>query len=310
MKVSPEILNELLTISPLLAKLDRVNVFGVPEGYFDDLNLRISSYVSGNWNEDLKMPNKRNLQEVPPGYFENLSDSILAKVKAAYPESAKDEIRILSSMLYYLKDENVFTVPNGYFDSLSKSILSRLAASDSENVEEEIRNLSPVLFNLRNKNVFSVPSGYFESLSENLKMGMEIPESKVISIKKRWTVWKYAAAAIATGIIAVFSFQLFNNSNTKDKDSGNAAYSTLPDYVKASLQYKNEDDLNAGLAQLNSTEIAKYLEKNGNVMDNELLTNNTDLSEMPSQEDYLNDSDALNNYLDRINAEKVKNATP
>jgi hypothetical protein len=31
---------------------------------------------------------------------------------------------------------------------------------------------------------------------------------------------------------------------------------------------------------------------------------------MPSQEDYLNDSDALNNYLDKINGEKVKNATP
>jgi hypothetical protein len=310
MKVSPEILKELMTISPLLANLDKVNVFRIPEGYFDDLNLRISSFVSVNRNEELKAPNKSNLQEVPPGYFENLSDSILAKVKAVYPESAKEEIRLVSPMLYYLKDESIYTVPNGYFDSLSKSILSRLAASDSENVEEEIRKLSPVLFNLRNKNVFSVPYGYFEFLSENLKKVMEAPEAKVISIKKWRTVWKYATAAIITGIIAVFSFQFFTNWNTKDKNSENAAYATLPDYVKASLQYKNEDDLNAGLVQLNNTEIVKYLEKNGNVMDNELLTNNTDLSEMPSQEDYLNDSDALNNYLEKINGEKVKNATP
>ena len=310
MKLSPEILKELLTISPLLAKLDKVNVYRVPEGYFDDLNLRISSFVSANRNKDLKIHDKSNLQEVPPGYFENLSDSILAKVKAAYPESAKEEIRLLSSMLYYLKDENVYTVPNGYFDSLSKSILSRLAAPDSENVDEEIKKLSPVLFNLRNKNVFSVPYGYFESLSENLKKKIEIPEVKVVSIKKRLTIWKYAAAAIVTGIIAVFSYQLFNTSYTDDRNSGIAANASLPDYVRASLQYKNEDELNAGLAQLNSTEIVKYLEKNGNIMDNELLTNNTDLSEMPSQEDYLNDSDALNNYLDKINAEKVKNATP
>ena len=36
-----------------------------------------------------------------------------------------------------------------------------------------------------------------------------------------------------------------------------------------------------GIAKLSDDDIAKYLEKNGNVMDNELLINNTDVSEMP-----------------------------
>ena len=54
--------------------------------------------------------------------------------------------------------------------------------------------------------------------------------------------------------------------------------------------------------KLSDDDIIKYLEKNGNIMDNELLTNNTDVSEMPNQDDYLNDENTLNQYLDKIDA--------
>ena len=53
-----------------------------------------------------------------------------------------------------------------------------------------------------------------------------------------------------------------------------------------------------------------YLEKNGNIMDNELLTNNTDVSEMPSQVDYLTDENTLNTYLDKIDAETSDKSNP
>src|SRR3978361_1869001 len=102
MNLSPEIFEELKAISPLLAGLERINVFQVPEGYFNGLNLRIADYAILNNTSAVDNINKRTLQQVPAGYFDTLSDSILAKVRAAYPESAEDELRKLSPVLYNL----------------------------------------------------------------------------------------------------------------------------------------------------------------------------------------------------------------
>ena len=88
MNPAPEILNELKAISPLLASLEKINVFKVPEGYFNELHLRIADYARLNHTSAVDNINKRNLQQVPPGYFDTLSDAILAKVKTTYPESA------------------------------------------------------------------------------------------------------------------------------------------------------------------------------------------------------------------------------
>ena len=343
MNPSPEILNELKAISPLLAGLERINVFQVPEGYFNELHLRITNYALVNDTTAEENINKRNLQQVPAGYFNTLSDSILAKVRATYPESTEEELRRLSPMLLALKS-NVFSVPDGYFESFAENIVKGLnpSAVDPENAEEELRRLSPVLLALKGnvftvpdgyfesfaeglaerldlqladsesaeeelrhlssilpvlkKNVFSVPDGYFESFAEDIVQRVKPQPARIITMKKRNSWWKYAAAAVITGTIAVFSLQIFNTN------TGKSVVSALPDYVKASFQYKTEDDLNAGIAKLSDDDIINFLEKNGNVMDNELLTNNTDVSEMPSQADYLTDENTLNTYLDKIDA--------
>jgi hypothetical protein len=302
MNPSQEILNELKAISPLLAGLEKINVFRVPDGYFNELHLRIADYAILNNTSAVDNINKRNLQQVPPGYFDTLSDSILAKVKATYPESAEEELRKLSPMLYTLKS-NVFSVPDGYFESFAGDVVERLKLkqANSESAEEELRELSPMLYTLKS-NVFSVPDGYFESFAGDVIKRLKPQRAKIITMKKRDSWWKYAAAAVVTGAIAVGSLQLFNSSPGLNTE--------LPGYVKASFQYKTEDDLNAGIAKLSDDDIIKYLEKNGNIMDNELLTNNIDVSEMPSQTDYLIDENTLNTYLDKIDAGTVDNSKP
>ena len=349
MKNSPEILKELMAISPLLAGLEKVNILSVPEGYFNELHFRITNYAILNNTSPVENINKRNLQEVPDGYFDTLSDSILAKVKAIYPESAEEELRNLSPVLYNLKGENVFTVPIGYFDNLNDSILAKANAGDVESAEEELQNLSPVLYNLKGENVFTVPTGYFDNLSdsifakataddsesaerelrtlspllyslkgenvftvpigyfdsfaENVTEKLMPVSAKVINMKKRTSWLKYAAAAIITGIITVTSFQLF-------KGSTHNSLASLPSYFNASYQYKTEAELDAGIAKLDDADIAKYLEKNGNVLDNTLLTTNTDESNLPSSTDYLNDENTLNEYLDKIDAQNSSKLTP
>ena len=303
MKNSPEILNELMAISPLIAGMEKVNVFTVPEGYFNELHSRITNYAILNNSSPVENINKRNLQEVPAGYFDSLSDSILAKVKAAYPEGAGEEISKLSPLLYNLKQGNVFTVPEGYFHNLSDSILANVKATNAENAEQEIKNLSPMLSGLKGENVFSVPEGYFESFAENVTKKLKPSPAKVVSIKKRTSWLKYAAAAVVTGAFAVTSLQVFRGSSHNSESS-------LPGYIQASFQYKTEADINAGIAKLDDATIAKYLEKNGNLLDNELLINNTDVSEMPSESDYLKDENTLNEYLDKIENKKTSKSTP
>jgi hypothetical protein len=257
MITSPEILDELKGISPLLAGMEKVNVFHVPEGYFNDLHSRIANYAMLNDNIETEIT-ETNLPKVPAGYFDTLSDQILSKIKTIYFESAEEELRKLSPMLYALKGENIFAVPKGYFESFTGEVLEKIKPAPA----------------------------------------------KIVSMKSSRSWWKYAAAAVVTGAIAITSLQIFNGSHDKD-----ILASVSPD-IKASFQYKNEEQLDAGIAKLSDDEIIKYLENNGNVMDNELLTNNTDVSEMPSQSDYLSDENTLNTYLDKIDAEAADKLTP
>ena len=398
MKISPEILNELKAVSPLLAGMEKVNVFQVPEDYFGELSQRIASYTILNNISAVDNIAKINLQEIPVGYFNTLSNSIMAKVKATYLETAEEELQGISSMLFSLKDANVFSVPENYFNSISDSIIAKVKtnntetigeelrsisstlyslkdvnvfsvpenyldsvsdsifaklktsitetageelrsisptlfslknvnvflvpenyfisvsdsiiakvkANNAETAEEELRSISHTLFSLKSANVFTVPENYFESFSDNVNEKVKPQPAKIISMNSRKSWWKYAAAAVVTGVIAFGSLQIFNNVLTNHY----VVASNLPGYIKASFQYKNEDDLNAGIAKLSDADIIKYLEKSGNIMDNELLTNNTDVSEMPDQTEYLNDENTLNKYLDKIDAETDNKSTP
>jgi len=115
-----DILNELKTVSPFLAEIEKVNVFEVPKDYFTDLDKKIFTSVF------LQQVEKNEPQQVPEGYFESLSDTILSKIKNETPATAMEEIRQLSPALHYLKEENVFSVPENYFDNLSNRILDKI----------------------------------------------------------------------------------------------------------------------------------------------------------------------------------------
>jgi len=125
MDKSNEILDELKGISPLLAGMEKINVYKVPEKYFDGLAERITIYAFLN-QENRTDFNKNPGQQVPEKYFDTLSDQILSKIKKQTTESANKELQTLSSLLFSLKDKNVFTIPSGYFENVSNSIIQML----------------------------------------------------------------------------------------------------------------------------------------------------------------------------------------
>lgn len=255
MKKSTEILDELRSISPVLAEIEKVNVFHVPEGYFIDLDEKIATNVF------LKQDEKNSFQKVPEGYFDSLSSKILSRINEG--ESAESEIKSISPALHYLKEEKVFTVPEDYFDDLSDRILNRI--------------------NGQNTKIISFDS------------------------PRKW--WKYAAAAIITGIITITSLQIFKTTNSNSGKNMATASENIPAYVQLASKYKTPRQLDQGIASLTDDEIARYLEKNTTILDDEALTKNTDTKELPTPDDYLIDDHALDNYLQKINVESTNKNT-
>jgi hypothetical protein len=234
MKTNEDILNELLTISPLLAGIDRKNVFTVPEGYFNTLNQHIINRTVHN----------QTLSSVPEGYFDNLAGQVLNKIKAEEDVT----LETLAPHLQALQHINVFRVPNGYFNDLASVVLNKIQRP-----------------------------------------------ARVIEIQRR-SIWKYAAAAIVTGFIAVNSLWTFNNTS-QPVASKTFQKLGLPSYFSEAYQYKTEDELNEAIASLPSDDIVSYLQNTGTVADNEQLNSAIDTKNMPSQDDYLNDENTLETYL-------------
>ena len=116
-----DILNELMELSPTIAAIEKVNVFRVPQGYFEYLAADI---LMGIATENGSANHASPIDDVPAGYFDGLSGSILAKIKTQQTEDAATEIRALSPMLYSIQNENVFEVPQGYFEGLSETVLN------------------------------------------------------------------------------------------------------------------------------------------------------------------------------------------
>ncbi len=126
MKLSNDILDELTALSPLLAGMEKTNVFTIPTGYFEGLDETILASVKESDTVLLNSISKNVVFDIPQGYFENLSGNILDKIKASQSANDESELKVLSPMLYSIQNENVFEVPSGYFDSISDTILNKI----------------------------------------------------------------------------------------------------------------------------------------------------------------------------------------
>ena len=124
MENSIDILNELRELSPTIAAIEKVNVFRVPQEYFEYLGADI---LMGIETENRSVNAASSIAEVPAGYFDSLAGSILAKIKTdAVEDDGAAEIRALSPMLYSIQNENVFEVPQGYFKNLAAEVLDKV----------------------------------------------------------------------------------------------------------------------------------------------------------------------------------------
>jgi uncharacterized protein YihD (DUF1040 family) len=296
MEISKDILNELKELSPVVAGIQKVNVFTVPNGYFTRLAEDILVGISEGDNNLLSsVPNQSAIQ-IPQGYFESLADNILSKIKEE--ESTDNELRELSPVLHSMQSKNVFAVPKNYFESLSGKILNTINKDNKEEIAAtELEGLSPILDNLKDKNVFNVPQNYFELLPAKIVAGLQPQQAKVVTMRKRSiTLLKYAAAAIFTGVMALGAYKFIG---------GNKA--GIDPVIAAGQQIARENKFDDEMAKVTDTDIVKYLEENGSDADEALVANTINADELPTEEDYLTDDKALDKYLDNFNINDLKN---
>ena len=186
-----EWLNEYMS----LKQVNPNNPFKVPDGYFDELEQQIVSFIK---LDELKTSAPSQGFTVPENYFEELSSNINSRINI---EEASD------------KEATGFEVPAGYFEDLSQQIQSRIM------VEEALTESAET---------FAVPQDYFNQLTENiLNKTSNQPEVVKPEIKRNGIVrqlfassaFKYATAACLTLAVGATIFLSQNSNNVVSHDS-------------------------------------------------------------------------------------------
>lgn len=125
MNLKEEILNELSALSTTVAAIPRLNVYSVPDGYFNHFSDSVLALIHPEEQFSFEH-SKQSSMSVPEGYFEGLADSILNKIKQEGTENAGDEIKRISPAVAQIGNSNVYTVPEAYFESLDFLISQRI----------------------------------------------------------------------------------------------------------------------------------------------------------------------------------------
>lgn len=165
-----------------LDKIAKINIFKVPQNYFEELT---ASILKQTTESTTSLSSKKQTPfAMPDGYFEGLSAKIMGRI---------EQIEKKNIDLENLERVNVFRVPDNYFQELEVNT----------NIER-----------FGKTNIFKVPEGYFESLSGKTLSNIA-PQAK--TIKVNW--WKtpqikWSAAASVVLIVGLwFGIPQF----TKDK---------------------------------------------------------------------------------------------
>jgi hypothetical protein len=281
-----QILSELQLLSPTLAGISRVNVFKVPEGYFDLLSSRLLLQIH---SEGLDSASPVSGMAVPEGYFENLADNVMARIKKETMGEMQVETHGISSLVAEIGKKNVFNVPEGYFKGLPQAITERKNRLIND-VEEETRNISVLVAGIGNKNIYSVPRGYFNELPGVITGKINKP-ANVVSMKNRFAAFKYAAAAVVTGLVGVSVFLMLNrNDDTKPSRQTMALMSEANQIIQTNSFDKE-------LSSISDAAIVSFLESKGQDVEAALVASLADEKNLPDAADYLINENTLDDVL-------------
>ena len=205
-------------------------------------------------NSQLANLQAANPYALPEGYFDNLPAFMLARIKASSATNTGEELSYLAPAISNLSKEMPYAIPSGYFENLAESVLQKIN-EQALSPEKELETISPLLSSLKKEMPYRVPAGYFENIAATTILKEEpVKEAKVVSfISRKW--FRYAAAAVITGIILLAGFQFFN---IEKEPGGKALAKFTRDIKKMDEQQKNDmiDFFDAGLDGKESAQLS------------------------------------------------------
>lgn len=234
MKKDTTILNELRELSPVVASVGNACPYQVPQGYFEQLPVQVMLKIAvrEKAGEDPTVNiSKDNVYEVPQGYFDSLAGTIMSRIRSEEAAAKADEPDFSAPVWKMLGKKMPYQVPQGYFTDSADNILAGVQAIAF--VNDELENLSPLMSSLRHKEVYEVPAGYFDQFAGTvLEKVQEKQAGKVISMGFTRKLFRYAAAAVITAVLATGAWMYFKP----------AAPVTAPESVASLSELKNISD--------------------------------------------------------------------
>ncbi len=220
-----------------------------------------------------------NVFHVDDAYFSTLPEIIIAHINAGNAFTSTKNL----------------AVPEGYFESLAANILNKIYAHEN-GVAAELSEISPLLADIENKETYKVPESYFNNLTF---VGEQPETAKVISLSNPRSFFKYAAAAVITGLLGLSIVNIVDNNKAVDPLI-TTAETTLGSTQQNSLALNGNFD--EALKNISDNEIEQYLQKNGQDVNAALVASSTDeVDRLPEASDYLLDENTLENYLKQNN---------
>src|SRR5258705_5444734 len=222
----------------------------------------------------------KNIYSIPDGYFEGLANRVLSRIKAIEATNPSEELDYLSPALNNISKQMTYSVPVGYFQGLEEKLMQSVRErSDYQTAQEELENLSPLLSGLNKQMPYSIPQGYFENFHQEVKVNTK-SETTVVSIYDR-KLFRYAAAAIVVGVVALAGFLVINNKinndsfakfeKTIDKEIKKTSDKELTEFVQQftdagltgeeKVQTNPKEEAKDLLKDIPDTELKKFLEE-------------------------------------------------
>ena len=217
-----------------------------------------------------------NVFTVDANYFPSLAQVIIAKI---YEEDSL----------------NNFSVPDGYFESLAGNIFTKIHALEND-VTVELKGISSLIAGIENKETYTVSEGYFNNITFS---NYNRKSAKVIAINKPGLFFKYAAAAVITGLLGLSIVNIVDKNNTDN--SIKTTVETITGTTKPNTVLMS-GSFDEALQNVSDNEIEQYLQKSGHDVNAALVASSTDdVDKLPEATDYLLDENVLENYLKENN---------
>lgn len=217
-------------------------------------------------------------------------------VGAAYFEGIEAEWRARITADSFYADKGAFTVPQGYFENLAGNIMNRIRQEENISAADEMKQLSGVIAGIGNKNIFTVPERYFENLSPNIETKAPV---KIVQMTNRRSVFRYAAAAVITGLLGISIINISDKGPTVRQDDTARMAAVMQ---KANDIIKN-NSFDKELNSLSDEDLEAYLSDNRQDVNAAVVAASaSDKAEtLPEAADYILNENTLDEFLDENN---------